>query len=162
MCTTKPVYIPFYESDSPFSNFYQLKTPMIVDNKSFSTSEHLYMYKKAMFFEDHVTAALIPKAKSPMAAKSLGRKVAHFNEEKWKKVRKGVMYSVLLEKFSCNPELRSILIETGDAVLVEASPRDTTWGVGVGAALATDPKNWKGINLLGYSLMKARDHFNEC
>jgi len=50
------------------------------------------------------------------------------------------------------------LIATGDRVLVEASPRDTIWGIGMGASNpdAKDPTKWRGRNLLGFALMEAR------
>jgi ribA/ribD-fused uncharacterized protein len=61
-------------------------------------------------------------------------------------------------KFGQNPDLRDYLRTTGDRVLVEASPRDRTWGIGMGAGndLATSPEHWRGLNLLGFALMQAR------
>jgi predicted NAD-dependent protein-ADP-ribosyltransferase YbiA (DUF1768 family) len=43
-------------------------------------------------------------------------------------------------------------------VLVEASPRDRVWGIGISAGHehATDPARWRGLNLLGFALMEAR------
>lgn len=153
-------YITFYEATSPFSNFYPLKTPITVNGNVFSSSEQLYMYEKARYFKDEKTADLILFSKTPMDAKILGRKVRGFSEKEWKKVREKIMYSVLLKKFSCNDKLRSTLMGTSDTVLVEASPKDAIWGVGVGSVLASNPKNWKGLNLLGYTLMKVRDYLN--
>ena len=64
-----------------------------------------------------------------------------------------------LAKFSQNPELGDWLIGTSPAVLVEASPVDTIWGIGLAAddKRASDPAKWRGLNLLGFVLMKARD-----
>ena len=64
-----------------------------------------------------------------------------------------------LAKFSQNAELREYLLGTGDAVLVEASPYDRIWGVGLAQddPLIRDPGNWRGENLIGFVLMEARD-----
>jgi ribA/ribD-fused uncharacterized protein len=63
------------------------------------------------------------------------------------------------EKFRQNAELAAVLRDTGSSVLVEASPYDRIWGVGLGE---TDPRladssNWQGLNLLGKTLMRVRD-----
>lgn len=50
-----------------------------------------------------------------------------------------------------------MLLETGDRLLVEASPYDKIWGVGYSAAnAAANEGNW-GENLLGKALMRVRD-----
>ena len=64
-----------------------------------------------------------------------------------------------LHKFQQNEDLGKFLLATGDKVLVEASPVDAIWGIG----LAQDhedallPSKWRGPNLLGYALMTVRD-----
>jgi len=47
---------------------------------------------------------------------------------------------------------------TGRKVLVEASPRDAIWGIGLAADddQAASPENWPGLNLLGFALMEVR------
>jgi ribA/ribD-fused uncharacterized protein len=66
-------------------------------------------------------------------------------------------------KFGQHPELRQFLLGTGDRVLVEASPRDQIWGIGMSASneLATSPGHWRGLNLLGFALMQARQQLRE-
>ena len=58
-----------------------------------------------------------------------------------------------------NDELRNFLLSTGDKVLVEASPSDRIWGIGLGKNNpdALDPTKWRGQNLLGFALMNVRD-----
>ena len=91
--------------------------------------------------------------------KALGRKVRGFGEERWVDKRFEIALRGNLAKFSQNPELRDWLIGTSPAVLVEASPVDTIWGIGLAAddKRASDPAKWRGLNLLGFVLMKARD-----
>jgi len=66
-------------------------------------------------------------------------------------------------KFGHDPGLREFLLATGDRVLVEASPRDRVWGIGLGASSerAEDPRQWRGLNLLGFALMRARAALRE-
>ena len=61
-------------------------------------------------------------------------------------------------KFGQHPALREFLLGTGDRVLVEASPMDRVWGIGLAAddERAADPARWRGLNLLGFALMEAR------
>jgi ribA/ribD-fused uncharacterized protein len=62
-------------------------------------------------------------------------------------------------KFGQNPPLRDFLLGTGERVIVEASPTDRIWGIGLAASdeRAADPAQWRGLNLLGFALMQARD-----
>ena len=63
------------------------------------------------------------------------------------------------EKFRQNPPLGEFLLSTGNAVIVEASPVDRIWGIGLAAddERATNPLQWRGENLLGFALMEVRD-----
>ncbi|SHL94166.1 NADAR family protein [Chryseobacterium polytrichastri] len=125
----------------------------------YKTAEHYMMAGKAKLFNDNKTLEEILKSDSPNQAKSLGRKVKNFdpqrwNEEKYKIVRKGNLL-----KFSQNEKFKEFLLSTNDKILVEASPYDTIWGIGM---LETDPKAanpllWNGENLLGFALMEVRD-----
>ena len=62
-------------------------------------------------------------------------------------------------QFSQNPEMKKILFDTYPKILVEASPRDRLWGIGMGAnnPNAENPDKWRGKNLLGYCLVAVRD-----
>jgi ribA/ribD-fused uncharacterized protein len=61
-------------------------------------------------------------------------------------------------KFGQHEDLRAFLLATDERVLVEASPRDAVWGIGLGASNpdARIPERWRGRNLLGFALMEAR------
>ncbi len=116
------------------------------------------MYKKAELFRDKDNAAKILKAKSPGEAKALGRMVRGFDERTWFDARWDIAFAGNLAKFAQNAELRKFLIGTGDRVLVEASPIDRIWGIGMDkeAAMHTNPSQWLGQNLLGFALMEVR------
>jgi ribA/ribD-fused uncharacterized protein len=61
-----------------------------------------------------------------------------------------------MHKFSQHPDMKEFLLGTGDEVIVEASPFDKIWGIGI-KTYETDPLKWKGTNLLGFALMEVRD-----
>jgi ribA/ribD-fused uncharacterized protein len=129
-----------------------------VDGVTYPSAEHFMMTAKALLFGDREMAGLIPRAPHPSQAKALGRQVAGFDEERWTHQRFGLVVAGNVAKFGQNQELRDYLLTTGDRVLVEASPRDRVWGIGMSASndLATSPGHWRGENLLGFALMQAR------
>ena len=140
------------------SNF---KVCKIVDpstNIEFTTTEQLYMWYKADFFKDEVTRKKLEITMTAREAKNLGREVANYNEQLWECVRYGYMVYVNYLKYTQNDDLKQKLLDTKNKVLVEASPIDRIWGVGLAAnnPLILDEKNWTGRNLLGKSLMKVR------
>ena len=95
----------------------------------------------------------------PKQIKALGRKVKNFDGEIWRKLRYSVVLNGNYYKFAQNKNMRDILLATEDKILVEASPLDTIWGIGYAknSPAATDPKAWRGLNLLGFALMEVRD-----
>jgi ribA/ribD-fused uncharacterized protein len=129
-----------------------------VDGVQYRTAEHWMMAEKARLFDDERSAAAIVAAHSPKEAKALGRGVAGFDGERWAAARFDVVVRGSIAKFGQDPALRDYLLGTGDAVLVEASPVDPVWGIGLGAddAKARQPAEWPGTNLLGFALMQAR------
>ncbi len=129
-----------------------------VEGKTYWTAEHFMMAGKARAFNDLEMESKIIGATTPAEAKQLGRKVKGFDDREWKSVRSEIVVEGNIAKFSQDPALTEFLLGTGDAVLVEASPRDRIWGIGMGAGnpSATDPKNWRGGNLLGFALMEVR------
>jgi ribA/ribD-fused uncharacterized protein len=129
-----------------------------VDGVTYPSAEHFMMTAKALLFGDREMAGRIPRVPHPSQAKALGRQVAGFDEEHWAGQRFGLVVAGNVAKFGQNPELRDYLLTTGDRVLVEASPRDRVWGIGMSASndLATSPGHWRGENLLGFALMQAR------
>ncbi len=146
---------------SCFSQWYD--SPFVEDDTTFLTAEHYMMHAKALLFEDLAAATKILYAKTPGEAKAIGREIQNFNEEQWLKNRFEIVVNANLAKFSHNSELRQFLIGTGDRVLVEASPVDKIWGIGLAKddPLAESPTDWQGLNLLGYALMEVRSQLVE-
>jgi ribA/ribD-fused uncharacterized protein len=130
-----------------------------VDGVRFRTAEHYMMWRKAMLFGDSAMAARILDSRHPRAAKMLGRGVAGFDDRKWTAERFEIVVTGSVAKFGQHPSLRDWLTGTGRRVLVEASPTDRVWGIGLTASdeRAADPARWRGLNLLGFALMQARD-----
>lgn len=150
-------YVFFWRG--PFSNWFT-GAPFKMDGISFVTTEQAFMWQKAMFFNDPATAAKILKTDSPKEAKDLGREVKGYDDAKWNDVRWRMMYHACRAKFEQNQEVRDQLFATGNRILVEASPYDKIWGIGMGEDEpgVEDEANWKGLNLLGEVLTKLRDN----
>jgi hypothetical protein len=129
-----------------------------VDGVEYATAEHFMMAEKARLFGDPAMADRVVAAEGPQEAKALGREVSGFDADVWKAHRFEIVVRGNLAKFSQNPPLAEYLAGTGDAVIVEASPRDTIWGIGLGAdnPRARQPEQWRGLNLLGFALMEVR------
>ncbi|WP_031513854.1 NADAR family protein [Streptomyces sp. NRRL F-5123] len=133
--------------------------PFIVDGARYATAEHWMMAGKARLFDDPEAEQRILAAASPGAAKAAGRKVRGFDEAVWQRERFALVAAGSRHKFGQHPELREYLLATAGRVLVEASPLDRIWGIGLAAddERAADPARWQGLNLLGFALMDARD-----
>lgn len=131
----------------------------VVDNVSYNCAEQFMMAEKARIFGDDDTWQQIMASYDPMTIKKLGRKVRNFNAYVWKKNCQQIVKRGNLAKFSQNQKLLEYLLGTGDKILVEASPKDTIWGIGLAedASEASNPRLWQGENLLGFTLMEARD-----
>ena len=137
--------------------------PFELDGEHYQTAEHWMMAEKARIFDDAEARVRILAAKHPGEAKKLGREVRGFDPATWEKVKFGIVLAGSLEKFRQNPELLRFLLGTNERVLVEASPLDRIWGIGLSASdkSASRPSEWKGENLLGFALMQARDDLRE-
>lgn len=144
-------------SKSCFSQWYDCSFEE--GGKEFITAEHYMMYHKAMLFGDSHVSKKVLLASNPGAAKALGREVSGFNQSLWNKKRFEIVVNANLAKFSQNERLSAFLAKTGDRVLVEASPVDKVWGIGLAQDDPTSghPNSWKGLNLLGFALMEVRD-----
>jgi len=131
----------------------------IVEDKSFATAEHWMMFHKAKLFGDDEIGARILENPDPGAAKGLGRKVSNFDPEIWDKKKTDIVIEGNLHKFRQNNDILYFLLATRGRVLVEASPVDSIWGIGLAQDHedARSPSQWKGPNLLGFSLMTVRD-----
>lgn len=125
----------------------------------YKTAEHWMMAGKARLFEDEEMLQQILEAESPGEAKKLGRQVRNFDQVIWKEHRSAIVVEGNVHKFSQHEDLKAFLISTGERVIVEASPRDRIWGIGMGKnnENAERPENWRGLNLLGFALMEVRD-----
>ena len=136
-----------------------LPSPFAVDGHEFATAEHYMMWRKAILFGDTAMAPRILAAPHPRAAKDLGGKVAGFDQATWNEHRVPIVVDGNLAKFGRHPEFGAFLAGTGTRVLVEASPMDRIWGIGLAAddPAAADPGRWRGLNLLGFALMQVRD-----
>jgi ribA/ribD-fused uncharacterized protein len=143
-------------SDAVFSQWYPSRFE--VDGVPYATAEQFMMASKARLFGDDDTLEKILAAQSPAECKKLGRQVCPFDEEAWARVRFEQVVLGNLAKFGQSPMLRAHLMSTGSAILVEAAPRDTIWGIGLGRdnPKAQNPLTWRGENLLGFALVKTR------
>jgi ribA/ribD-fused uncharacterized protein len=118
------------------------------------------MWQKANLFGDWEISNELTKPMHPKDAKALGRKVAKFDSDVWSCVGYGFMVYANYLKFTQHEDLKKELLETGDLFLVEASPYDKIWGIGLGLDeddyVLRDPLNWDGKNLLGKALVEVR------
>ncbi|MEZ4885952.1 MAG: NADAR family protein [Chitinophagales bacterium] len=134
-----------------------------VDGILYKSAEHWMMAKKAKTFSDTEMYQKIIEAKTPAEAKRLGRKVRNFDHAIWDKVCYEIVKEGNLHKFGKSTKLKDYLLGTGNSVLVEASPLDTIWGIGLtqDAPNIENPNTWLGSNLLGFVLMEVRDELKK-
>ncbi|MFD8978745.1 NADAR family protein [Streptomyces sp. NPDC059564] len=134
-----------------------------VGDVRYATAEHWMMAGKARLFGDAEAERAALEAKSPAQAKKAGRLVRGFQDTVWERERFALVVEGSVHKFGSDPALRAYLLGTGSRVLVEASPVDRIWGIGLAADddRALDPARWRGLNLLGFALMEARERLRE-
>ncbi|MFD5361423.1 NADAR family protein [Streptomyces tendae] len=134
-------------------------SPFTVDGVEYATAEHWMMAGKARLFADAEAERRVLAAAHPAGAKKAGRLVRGFDEAVWERERFRIVVEGSVHKFASDPALRAFLLGTGGRVLVEASPVDRVWGIGLAAddEAAQDPERWRGPNLLGFALMAARE-----
>ena len=140
----------------PFSQWYPQK--MIIDGIEYNCCEQYMMAQKAALFADAEAINKIMATDEPRLQKAIGRTVKNFNAPMWEKICRDVVYRANLEKFS-NPRLKEYLMNTDDKEIVEASPYDKIWGIGLGEddPRALDKLQWQGTNWLGEALMQVRE-----
>lgn len=161
----------FYGYTGPYgylSNFFI--APLTMDGKQFNCGEQAYQYLKAEFFGDTTTMEKIQKERLPFYQKGLGQHVSGFNAKKWENVRVEAMLKVLRCKFrTFNRDdyyLKNRLLKTKGTTLVEASPKDSFWGIkmGINNPYICNTSSW-GENQLGKCLEVIRDelmiHFDD-
>lgn len=157
---TNTQIIGFFGAGNPygyFSQWYPCK--FIVDGITYHNTEQYMMAEKAKLFGDNDVYKLLLTSHDPSNSKKLGRQIKNFDEKIWNKNREIIVYNANLAKFSQNADLKTKLLATKTSVLVEASPYDKIWGIGMTTSHPdfNDPKKWKGLNLLGNALMKVRN-----
>ncbi len=165
--TGKPVKYLFFWGHQPSKNgditkscFSQWwESSFVIDAIEYKTAEHYMMAEKARLFNNPMILKKIIECKSPAAAKKLGIQVEGFNQEIWESKRFEIVKKANYHKFLQNKSLATFLLKTNKRVLVEASPVDPIWGIGLAEDHdnASNPKKWRGLNLLGFALMEVRD-----
>lgn len=131
----------------------------VVNDKLYHTAEHWMMAKKAELFKDEEALSQILSTTKPGTAKALGRKVRDFDKTAWDANAYKFVVEGNVHKFSQHGTLKEFLLKTGNKIVVEASPRDFIWGIGLGQDRreALNPNTWRGTNWLGFALMETRD-----
>jgi len=163
-------YVPFWGHSprrdgslgvSCFSQWWP--SPFTVGGVRYATAEHWMMAGKARLFADAEAERHVLAARHPRQAKDAGRRVRGFDEEIWRQHRFALVVEGSVHKFGQDAALREFLLGTNSRVLVEASPVDRIWGIGLAAddERAADPARWRGLNLLGFALMAARQTLRE-
>lgn len=144
-----------------FSQWYDCRFK--VGDVDYHTTEQYMMASKALLFGDEETYREIMEAEGPDRYKKLGRRVCNFDPDVWDDRKYDIVVEGNKAKFSQNLELMEFLLSTGDAILVEASPYDKIWGIGLDIETAKEGsvEDWKGENLLGCALMETRDWLRE-
>jgi len=135
------------------------KSKFIIDGVEFNTCEQYMMYKKALMFHDYDIAEQVMNSKNPRDQKALGRKVKNFDKKIWEAYCRDIVYDGNVAKFTQNKDMLEELLFTGDRTIVEASPKDFIWGIGLAAddPRAKDRSKWKGTNWLGEAIERVRE-----
>ncbi|VFQ44665.1 NADAR family protein [Desulfoluna butyratoxydans] len=139
-----------------FSQWWQ--APFDLDGIRYTSAEVYMMAEKARLFNDEAMRRNIIECAHPREAKKWGRSIKNFHEAEWNRHRFDIVVRGNKAKFEQNEALKTYLLGTGDCILVEASPVDTIWGIGLAEdnPLCRDPEQWNGLNLLGFALMNVR------
>jgi len=145
----------------PFSNWHP--SPFKINGVVYNCSEQLMMAEKARMFGDDVALNRIMNAVDPSDQKRYGRCVNNFNKEQWDAAARDIVFKGCYAKFTQNQDLKQALLATAGTTLVEASPQDCIWGIGLHKS---DPKaknrdTWRGTNWLGETLTKVREKIVE-
>lgn len=130
----------------------------------FNCAEQYMMFHKAVLFGDHQAAAYILYSQNPHDQKQMGRRVKGFDVRVWEQAAKGIVYKGAMGKFCQNVALREELLGTRGTLLVEASPVDKIWGIGLAESdpEVQDVTKWRGWNWLGEVLTAVREDIAVC
>ena len=151
ICFHNPDEMNGYLSNWYLSDFY-------MGGIQYSSMEQYMMYQKALLFKDMEIAEQIMDTANMGKIKALGRAVKNYEDVLWNGMRQLIVYQGLLEKFQQNMELKERLLATQNHILAECAVQDRIWGIGLSMKdeRRFDPDQWKGQNLLGFSLMMVR------
>ena len=138
------------------SNWYP--SPFELDGVRFTSAEQYIMYRKCEIFGDAASARAVLATENPKKQQAIGRKAKGYVGSVWEGTRQTVAVRGLLAKFSQNGDLKRLLLDTGDAWLVECAHRDVVWtcGARLNEEERFDAAEWRGQNLLGFALMEVR------
>lgn len=151
----------------PFSQWWP--NDFIVDDIKYNCNEQYMMASKAALFEDQKSFEKIMEVtgpwekvhdftKYPKEQKRLGRLVKNFDTDIWNDNAVDIVERGQIHKLLQNTYILEMLGMTKGKLLVEASPYDKIWGIGLrnDDPRAFDMSQWKGLNWLGEALTKAR------
>jgi ribA/ribD-fused uncharacterized protein len=127
---------------SEFSNFAPFGIDL--DGAWWATVENYYQAQK---FTDPALRQSIQQAEQPIMAKTLADTNKAAVRPDWDAIKDDVMYRAVRRKFELHPELRAMLLATGEEELAEANPADAYWGVG---------RDGTGLNKLGKIMSRIR------
>jgi ribA/ribD-fused uncharacterized protein len=141
----------------PFSQWHP--SPFVIDGVHYNCAEQYMMAEKARLFGDAKRESLIMSNPDPAVQKRLGREVQGFDDAVWKANAFDIVKRGSYAKFTQNEDLKAHLMATGNTTLVEASPEDRIWGIGL---KKSDPRakkrsTWRGTNWLGQVLTEVRE-----
>uniref|UniRef100_A0A1I8A8E9 DUF1768 domain-containing protein n=1 Tax=Steinernema glaseri TaxID=37863 RepID=A0A1I8A8E9_9BILA len=152
------LYTLFFNGSSCFSNFYPCER-LEIDGIEYKCTEQYYAHQKAEMFGDEKAAYDILSASHPSEMKRIGRRVKEFKLSEWHEICIEVMAVANMNKFLQNEDLLVELLKTAGSELVECSPNDPFWGIGLAIddPNVADRSRWRGANWLGQILTKIRD-----
>lgn len=141
-----------------FSNWKHASFKDPVSGLVFENSEQCFMYYKARFFHDEKIMEQIARTPLPRENKELGRQIKNFNHSAWDMVCRGYMTYANYLKYAQNEDMKAELLSTIGLHMVEASPVDCVWGIGLAEDNpdAANPLKWRGTNYLGDCLDDVR------
>ena len=141
------------------SNFYQLNKKFVYEHIAYSSSEQAFQHKKARIANDLNMQREIMFNADPVTQKLLGQEIKGLNKEDWNNRKRHIMKDILVSKFTQDPGLRELLLQTGTKKLAEANARDNYFAIGMPLTHpeVLDSTKWsENGNQLGEILMELR------
>lgn len=131
---------------------------IVVGDKTFNCVEQYMMYKKAEVAGDTESMQAVMNTQMPNEQKAIGRRIKNYDDAKWAAVRYEIVKEAIRAKFTQHADLKEKLLASGNKHIVEASPYDVVWGIGMGEDHPDrfDESKWRGDNLLGKCIMDVR------